>query len=169
MGETLDPWRRSLESLILSQQIAWTTYSTSEAIFCIQSTRIESLQDRALFDQIYEENVSTGGWKTRWDQEKEELYQSYRVLIWGWEILWWYRLREFSFWMSLWKLIECLWVKYSGRWIGKHMIQNIFFDIPPWQSLFAYSAQREFFTKCEFSLVPGKISSTGNPLFMRRK
>jgi hypothetical protein len=169
MGETPDPWRGYIESPKFSQQIAWITYSTSEAIFCIQDMRIESLQDRTIFDQIYEEHVFTGNWKARWEQEKEELYQSYRVFVWRGEILWGYSLRDFSVWTNNWKLIECLWVKYTGRWIGKHMIQNIFADIPIWESLFAYSAQYDFFIKSGFSLVHGNISSTGNPLFIMKK
>jgi hypothetical protein len=169
MGETLDPWRGYPELSISHQQIAWITHRTSEAIFCIQDMKIQALENRALFDQLYDENVSNGSWRARWDFEKNQLFETYRVLQSQNTLLWGYSLRDFSLWQKEGKIVECLWVQYAWKWLGKHIVESIFSDLENWQTLFAYSAQREFFTKCWFKLFHWILSMSGNPLFIRQK
>lgn len=151
-------WENDLEKELETLKWSWTMFINPD------NTSFWLVDDFALFEMIYAENISNNDWKKRTESEKLEIFKNYYVLK-IWEcILWWYQVVDFEYnWVS-WNMIQCLRCSKQWNWVWKKIMDEI--KSKNKLPLFAYTKKTEFFTKMWFKKIEWELSPTWAELFV---
>lgn len=164
--ELLKLWIKRV-SLISENWLSWeleTLKWTWTMFINPELATFEQMDDYALFEMIYAENIANKDWKPRTEEEKQDIFRNYRVLkIWE-SILWWYQILDFEFRWVAWSMIQCLRCSKQWNWVWKRIIDEI--KAQSKLPIFAYTKKVEFFTKMWFEKISWEVSETWAELFV---
>jgi acetylglutamate kinase len=118
---------------------------------------IQEWLDINIFRSIFEEEVAKWNWKTRSEDEIQELAKNHKTVLVNGLPIGWLSLREITINWETGQLIECLWSAEEWIGLGRKIIKYITWNIG---IVFAYSKNVIFFEKAGFSVVPGITSAT---------
>lgn len=131
----------------------------------LDKAKYKKLENRAMFELIYDKNISEKKWKKRDEEKKTEIFNSYKVLELEWTILWGYALSDTEIKWKKWKLLKCLYASKEWNWIWK----LLWFEIKKEAVVFAYSKSWWFFEKLWFKKIEWEKSETWANLYIYEK
>jgi len=131
----------------------------------LNKAKYKKLENRAMFELIYDKNIFEWKWKKRDEEDKTEIFNSYKVLEIEWTILWGYSLIDTEIQWEKWKLLQCLYASKEWNWIWK----LLWFEMKKETVIFAYSKSWWFFEKLWFKKIEWKKSETWADLYIYKK
>ena len=143
------------------ESLSWTGTMIGD----LEKAVFRPLKNRKMFDFIYTEIVKQGDWRERSEQEKNIIYENYKVLELDGTILWWFALRDFEFNWKKWKILECIFSIKERCGIGSILWDAIKDNV----CVYTYSKKREYFMKLWFTEVKWKSSPSWSPLYVYEK